>query len=333
MSDYSDSTDPYGGWLHPNVYHLTQQQEEGYYGHPTSQPSQIYAPQEDTSGAVVMKREPRCYKTDNQDEEWMVYYDNKSQQEYYYEKKSGKTQWEPPATEGKKKKDAASVSTDTTEAVSDVMSEYSERDVAAATEPTEPRTPVIYNPEQCTMNASPPYWAHLVQATQAMGLTSPPEGHGLTTPGIAMPMSPPYGYYCYEQVSNGAYEHPSPATQFMMSPRASFSPYQSSGYGVSPGGHRRRELAPRRLSFVSSDRSSPSSSSSDRNSAASTPVPSKIAEDRCCNSPSTVQTETETMNESESSMGPYAKIVEVRGSPSTIQTANELESLTDSHQT
>jgi hypothetical protein len=125
-------------------------------------------------------------------------------------------------------------------------------------------TPYKYNPSQVPMS---PYWGHLDHATLAMmGITSPQGNPAPQTPRRdassrtggadehqdeskeeafsgamnAQPLlfRPQYHGYGY---GNQAYGPPSPATQFMMSPQASFA--YNYGYGFSPrrpGSQRRR---------------------------------------------------------------------------------------------
>jgi hypothetical protein len=170
--------------------------------------------------------------------------------------------------------------------------EFADVAVAAETE----QTPFKYDPEK-SMNMSP-YWSHLDRAT--MAITATPAKTTPSTPrrgtdkhaeseaeqnadGAWNHAQPPllrqqyYGGYGYEP--GAGYGPPSPATQFMMSPQASFA-YQS-GYGVSP----RRRSTPRACTSLEK------TPTTGNLVATSTPV-HKIAEDR--NSPSTVETTTES---------------------------------------
>jgi len=154
-----------------------------------------------------------------------------------------------------------------------------------------PATPFKYDPEKPNMNLASPYWSHLDQATLAMGLATPakfspstPRRHSADTlteaeneddeegdfavaPLIRQP------YYGYENTA----VPPSPATQFMMSPQASFA--YNYGYGFSP----RRRSSGRTTTKVHSS------------SLPSTPL--KLVEDSARKSPSTVETASESLEQ------------------------------------
>lgn len=121
-----------------------------------------------------------------------------------------------------------------------------ENSTVAAAESTE--TPFKYDPE--SSNSMSPYWSHLDQATLAMGLATPAkvspstprrrhsnkqqheeevgddEYPGFNNNIVAQAPLIRQQYYGYDAVA------PSPATQFMMSPQASFA--YNYGYGFSP---------------------------------------------------------------------------------------------------
>jgi hypothetical protein len=121
--------------------------------------------------------------------------------------------------------------------------------------PASEKTPFKYEPD--TSNNMSPYWSHLDQATLVMGLATPAEvtpstprrrqhlldkslehqeGDDDEYPGFRSAAPAPLlrqQYYGFDTVP------PSPATQFMMSPQASFA--YNYGYGFSPTRMQRRQ--------------------------------------------------------------------------------------------
>jgi hypothetical protein len=186
---------------------------------------------------------------------------------------------------------------------------------------TNEQTPYKYDPNNLQPQQHSPYWGHLDRATIDMGLATPakaspstprrrqgkPEdkrddqeaeadksesvdcaaeekenGFATNAQPLLLRHNQYYGYGPYAGAPEGGYGPPSPATQFMMSPQAGFA--FNYGYGVSP----------HRPSGRSTPRSSKKTLMLDSPPATTTP-PSpvrKVAADR--ESPSTVDTTTET---------------------------------------
>ena len=152
-----------------------------------------------------------------------------------------------------------------------------------------PSTPFKYDPDKVNMNLTSPYWSHLDQATLSMGLATPakfspstPRRPSANTLAEAeneddedgeIPMAPliRQPYYGYGNTA----VPPSPATQFMMSPQASFA--YNYGYGFSP---RRRRNTPK----ANTNSSLPS-------------TPLKVLDDSARRSPSTVETASESLDQ------------------------------------
>jgi hypothetical protein len=191
---------------------------------------------------------------------------------------------------------------------------------------TDEQTPYKYDPNNVQPQQHSPYWAHLDQATVAMGLATPhkaspstprrrsgkPEekrddleaeadksestdceekenGFAANAQPLLLRHSQYYGYGPYAGAPEGGYGPPSPATQFMMSPQAGGFAYNY-GYGFS---------SPHRSGARSTPRSSNKKTTTldtapaDPMSAPPSPVVvRKATADR--ESPSTVGTTTET---------------------------------------
>jgi hypothetical protein len=157
-------------------------------------------------------------------------------------------------------------------------------------------TPFKYDPE--SSNTMSPYWSHLDQATLAMGLATPakvspstPRRRQNAKPQQQQPREgedddeyPVFNtaqaplirqqYYGYDAVP------PSPATQFMMSPQASFA--YNYGYGYSPTRARR---SAGRTKFTATNSNN-------------LPTPLKLVEQRQMSSSPTHTIETATETES-----------------------------------
>ena len=190
------------------------------------------------------------------------------QQFYHHHHSSPSSPYHPPSTDH----DATQMSQDD-----------------GAADQQDPSTPFKYDPDKPNMNLASPYWSHLDQATLTMGLATPakfspstPRRHSADAlteaeneddeegdfPVAPLIRQPYYGY------GNNAVP-PSPATQFMMSPQASFA--YNYGYGFSP---RRR----RNTTKVNNNNSLPS-------------TPLKVLDDSGRKSPNTVETASESIDQ------------------------------------
>jgi hypothetical protein len=170
------------------------------------------------------------------------------------------------------------------------------------------QTPYKYDPN--SMQPHSPFWAHLDRATAAMGLATPakaspstprrrqgkPEdkrddqeaeaeksdteekenGYASKAQPLLLRHNQYYGYGPYAGSAEGGYGPPSPATQFMMSPQASFA--YNYGYGFSP----------RRPSTRTTPRSSKKTPPAATTLAPTSPDLKQVVADR--ESPSTVET-------------------------------------------